>query len=318
MALQRRTAAVAAPTGVNFGSLDMYVAGGGLPEGDYVFSDLSVQMYQAQTQAGVARGPARLGVMITLIPLSDPREENARTQFYSMGGSADKSFAPNPETGKGIVPVPGGPGTTLNNGTNWALLLKSLYDCGLPEGIFSNDVSVLEGTHVHIINVPEPEERRGFVNKNATGEAPMEERKNATVAIVSEIKDDGKPWENTGGIPEAPVAAAPKAGVKVMPKPRVNGAVKPVAAPAPAAAPSGDEDVEVAAITAVSSFIEKNPNGMSRLLLKTGTFKAVKDAQGDDMASAVTETYFANDDVLNALLGQFGYSIQGAMIKPAA
>lgn len=315
MALARKVAAAAASAGVNFGSLDMYVAGGGLPEGDYVWTELTVKMHQATDRTtGANKGAPRLGVMITMLPLHDPKDENMREQFYSLGSSADKSFAPNAETGKGIVPVPGGPATTLPNSTNWAILLKSLYDCGLPEGIFLNDVSVLEGTHVHMVNIPEPEERKGFVNKAATGEAPMEERRNSTVAVVGEIKDDGKPWEGTGGLPEAApapkVVAKPavKAGVKVMPK--------PAAAPAPA--PAGDEDeVKTAALNAMSAVIEKSPNSVSRLLLKTGTFKGVQSTYGDDMAQAVMDTFFSADDVLNALLGEFGYSIQGAVIKPA-
>lgn len=314
MAFKKQNAAAPMASGVNFGSLDMYAAGGGLPEGDYIMADLTVQMFQAQNQAGVSRGPARLGVMITFLPLNDPKEESAREQFYSMGGSADKSFAPNPETGKGIVPVPGGAGTTLNNSTNWAMLLKSLYDCGLPEGIFSNDVSVLEGTHVHITNVPEPEERKGFINKAATGEAAPEQRPNQTVSIVSEIKDDGKPWEGTGGIPAATPA---KGKVATAPKPAL---VKRAAAPAPvpAAEAAGDEDIQVAAINGISAVLEKNPNGVSKLLFRTGTFNAVKTASGEDMASAVIENFFGNDDMLNALLGQVGYAVSGAMIKPAA
>ena len=177
MALRKTTAPVATP-GVNFGSLDMYVAGGGLPEGKYVWANLDVRMHQStDRQTGVNKGAPRLGVMITLLPLENPVEEAMREQFYSFGSTADKSFAPNKE-GTGIVPVPGGPGTTLNNSTNWAYLLKSMYgSAGLPEGIFVNDVSTLIGTHVHMTNVPEPEERgKGFVNKAATGEAAQEER----------------------------------------------------------------------------------------------------------------------------------------------
>ena len=137
---RRATAPAAAPTGVNFGSLDFYVAGGGLPDGDYIAVDHSAMMYQAKNQQGVSKGPARLGVMITFQPSHDLTAEAQRTQFYSLGSNADKSFAPNPETGKGLVPIPGGPATTLNNQTNWAMYLKSMYDCGLPEGIFQNDL----------------------------------------------------------------------------------------------------------------------------------------------------------------------------------
>lgn len=309
---RRAVAQAAAPAGVNFGSLDFYVAGGGLPDGDYIAVDHSAVMYQAKSQQGVSKGPPRLGVMITFQPMHDLTPEAQRTQFYSMGTNADKSFAPNPETGKGIVAVPGGPSTTVGNSTNWAMYLKSMYDCGLPEGIFMNDLSVLDGVHVHVQNVPEPEERKGFANKNVTGEAQPEERKNGTVAIVSEIKDDGKPWEGTGGIPAA--ATAKVNGKPGLAKPVVRAAAPK---PAPVAEATGDEDVQTAALNGISSVLEKKPEGTSKLLLRTGTFSAVKAVSGDDMANAVLESFFADDATLGSLLGQVGYTLNGAMVKPA-
>ncbi len=283
--------------GPNFLDLGMYAAGGGLPEGDYVWTDLTIQMFAGFSQT--SKGPSRLGCMITMKSLNDQSAEE-RQQFYSFGSSADKSFAPNPETGKSIVAVPGGPGSTLNNSTNWALLLKSLYDSGLPVGIGTNDVSVFEGLHVHMMNIPEPAERAGFQSK--TGEA-AEERKPGTVAIVSEIKDDGKPWEGTGGL-----AAKPAAKAK---------AAKTVAKPAPEPeAESADEDVEAAAMSAISTVIGKTPTGMPKLLLRTGTFTAVKNSSGPDMAQAVTDTYFATDDALNTLVGQVGYQLKNGQILP--
>jgi hypothetical protein len=99
-----------------------------------------------------------------------------------------------------------------------------MYDCGLPEGIFTNDLSVLDGIHVHTQNILEPEDRKGFGSQ--TGEV-AEERRSGLVPVVTEIKEDGKPWEGTGGIPEAAATPAPvKAGPKAVVKPAV--AAKPV------------------------------------------------------------------------------------------
>lgn len=308
MALAKKTAPA---SGVNFGSLEMYVAGGGLPEGNYIWANMDVRMHSG---FGEKKGVPRLGVMITLLPLDNPVEEAAREQFYSFGSAADKSFAPN-ATGTGVAPIPGGPGTTFNNSTNWALLLKSLYDCGLPEGIFSNDISTLIGTHVHMTNIPEPEERKGFQNKAATGEAAQEDRRAGTVAVVSEILDGGAPWEGGGGIPEAAPA---------KPAAKVNGKVatpirKTVAAPPPPPAPdnAGDDDIQAAAISGIAAVLEKNPNGCLKLVLRTSTFKAVQAQAGDDMANAVVETFFGDDATLNALLGTVGYSISGGSVKPS-
>lgn len=308
MALLKKTAP--APAGVNFGSLDFYVAGGGLPEGNYVWLHMDVRMHSG---FGEKKGIPRLGIFIQMLPLDNPVEEAMREQFYSFGSAADKSYAPNAE-GTGIAAVPGGPAAKFNNSTNWAMLLKSLYDCGMPEGVFTSDVTPMIGTHVHMTNVPEPEERKGFQNKAATGEATQEDRRPGTVAIVSEILDDGKPWEGTGGIPETTPA---------KPAAKVNGKVQTIKKTAPPPAPvaeeaAGDEDIQSAAINGISAILEKNPNGCPKLVLRTGTFKAVKDAAGDDMANAVLETFFGDDATLTALLGQVGYTISAGAVKPAA
>ena len=78
-----RTGAVA------FGSLDMYVAGGGLPEGDYIIKDATVQIYQAPPNQTTGKtSPARLGVMFTLIPYTTTAKGveygEDKTQFYSF------------------------------------------------------------------------------------------------------------------------------------------------------------------------------------------------------------------------------------------
>jgi hypothetical protein len=77
--------------------------------------------------------------------------------------------------------------------------------------------------------------------------------------------------------------------------------------------------VKIAAINGVSAVLESQPKGCSKLMLKTGTFKAVAGPKGanDDMAQAVQEAYFATDAALNALLGEVGYKLAGAMITPA-
>lgn len=296
--------------GVNFGELSFYAAGGGVPPGDYAL-EFSVQMFQATTQTGVSRGPARLGVMVHAHSLTDPAHtgDGAYSQFYSMGSSADKSFAPNPETGKGLVAVPGGPATTLNNSTNWAIFLKSLYDCGLPAGVFSNDLSVLDGVHVHLTNVPEPEERKGFQSK--TSEV-QEDRKPGMISVVTEIKDDGKPWEGTGGIPTATTAATKPNG-----KPAPAAAAQTKAAPKKAAPSTGGEDTMEAALNGATTVLEKNINGLSKLAFRTQTFTAVKAAYGDDVAQAVQEGIFTDEGVLTGLLGQLGYKIEGTFVKPA-
>jgi hypothetical protein len=320
--------AVRKTVGIAIGDLNMFVAGGGLPEGDYIIKDATIQMYQAPAnQTSGKQSPARLGMMLTLIPYRETAKgveyEEERTQFYSLGTKAHESFAPNPETGKGVVAVPGGPASTFNNSTNYAIFLKSLRDSGLPEGTYTDDCSVLEGMWVHMSNIPEPAERAGF--QSQTGEVAGE-RRAGTIAVVSEIKDDGKPWEGSGGVPDVNVAPAP-AAAKIATKvaaagQKFNGKAGPAtpvrakAAPVAAPEPEGDEATQAAAISAISSMLEKNPKGLKKLQLRTGTFKAVNDAEGADMAQAVTNTFFVDDATLSGLLGELGFTLKGIDVVP--
>lgn len=313
MAPPVRRPATPTPTkapGINFGDLDAYAGGFTLPEGDYAMEH-NVMMFTGTKADGTPVGPERLGVMVTAHPLGGGE---AQQQFFSMGSNAHKSFQPDAETGKRVISVPGGAGASPNNKTNWFLYLKSLYDCGLPKGIFTDDVSVIDGVWVHTSNIPEPEERKGF-GQAKTGEAEQPERLNKLIPVVSEIKDDGKPWEGTGGFDFAPTPAAAPV-VKPGPKGVVAGKK---AAPAPVVqeAATDTEDVEAAAQNGISSVLEKNPNGLLKLPLRTSTFKAVSASSGEEMANAVLEAYFSSDEALNGILGQLGYKVVGTSVKPA-
>jgi hypothetical protein len=323
MAPIRRPAPVAAPPppvaeGPNFGDLSFYSGGFLLPEGDWAL-EFNVQMHQGTDKNGTPKGAARLGVMLTAYPVAngalagEPQE-----QFLSMGSKAHESYVPN-DTGKGLAKVPGGPGSVTNK-ANWWYFLESLYNTGLPVGIFTDDLSVLDGIWVHTQNIPEPEERKGF-GTAATGEV-QEQRFNNKMPVVSEILEGGKPWEGTGGIPTA-AAAAPKATVagRIAPRPATTRAQAP---PSPAATTGDDEDVKNAAINGITSIlmfeqpkgVYPNANGIKKLLLRTGTFKAVNTAVSPEMGQAVMDAFFSDDASLNGLLGEMGYHLVGNDVKP--
>lgn len=298
--------------GFNFGNLAGYSAGGGLPEGDYCLNNVAIKMYQSIDAQGVKKGEARLSVMITFIPLAGEADEVEKA--YSLGSKAHLSWVPN-SAGTGIEPVVGGPGTPPNNGTNWALFVKSLLDSGMPEDVLKNDVSVLNGTHVHMQNVPEPEERRGFAQAT-TGEAGMDNRPK-TVAIVSEIKDNGKPWEGSGGVPEGK-GGAQSAATSSQTKAGGSHATSKAAAAKPVtdSSHSNGDDASESAQAAITEVLEKKPEGMNKLMLKTSTFKVVNENFGQEMAQRVTNEVFGNEKVLGAVLGAIGYRIDGANVKP--
>ncbi len=314
----KRTAAAPAVGGVNFGDLGFYVSGGGLPEGDYVWTNLEVKLHQAVDQQGNNKGQPRLGVLITMYDRNNPTEEGKHQQFYSMGSKAKLSFMPN-DDGSGLLPVPGGPSTTLPDSTNWAALVKSLYDSGLPQGVFTNSVKVFEGMWCHISRVPEPEGRKNFAN-SSTGEASDEEfsgtRGDGKIPVVTDIPEEGQPWNGTGGLPTAKVAAPVRAAAPkpvAAPAQKVNGKATP--APAMAAEVEG-EDLESIMAEAITVVLTAKPNGMARLPLRTETFKVLKASKGEEFAGQAIESVFGDAAALGAILNSLGYGISGPNIKP--
>lgn len=294
--------------GAMFGDLLGFYGGSNflLPEGDYIALKHEIAMW---SPPNATNAKPKLCVMITFKHRNDPDAEE-RTEPYSMGTSAHLSWAPNPDTGTGIVPVAGGPASSLPTTSNWGVYLKSLYDSGLDPGVFTNDISVLDGMWVHITHIPEPEERKGFASK--TGEAQAQPAQPKKIAVVSLIEEDGKPWEGTGGDVEA---APAKPAVKVNGK--VTAIAKPVvkakAAPEPEPEPQDDEHT-TAAVSALGTVLAKTPPTMTRLKLKTDMFK-VLNATDPTTAKAIQETFFASDEALNVILGQVGYEVDGTNVK---
>ena len=301
--------ALAAGAPVNFGESNMYAGGFNIAEGNYYVKSLNVVMHNG-FKPSPGKGPW-LGVMAEYIPLNDFKEENLVKAFYSMGGKADQSFAPNPETGKGLVVIPGAQGATLQENTNWDVFRKSWLHSGLPAGIFTNDLSVLEGAWVHLTNQDPPEERKNY-QKSATAEVTQEEpRKDNKITVIAEILEGGAPWEGGGGVPKGKVTPIAKAA-PLAPKP---------AAPQVAQASEVDADgVRAAAADCVTDVLTANPNGMPRLKLGTDTFKVVSKKYNEQMAAEVAEAYFKGPNAatnLGNLVGELGYQIAGASVKPA-
>jgi hypothetical protein len=313
-----KKAATPEVTGVNFLNPDFYTGGGGIPPGPYAL-EFFVQMFQAKDKTGRSNFDARLGVRVRAHSLTDPdkRGDNAYEQFYSMGTDAHKSFQPNPHTGKSLVAVPGGPASTLPRLTNWDVLLKSLYDSGLPAGIAINDISVLDGVHVTMSQIPEPEERKSFATPG--NEADTQRKGGGRISVVSEIHEDGKPWEGTGGIPgvetdKGQSKSTGKAVTTISDK-----------STKPAADKSDEQDVLTAATSAASDVLnsinpvtkKSNLEGMTHLAFRTGMFSLVRKTYGDDMAQAVADTYFGSTDAVNELLNSHGYESDGKVVSPA-
>lgn len=328
----RRAAAPPPPpqTGgsVNFGDDAFYSGGLGLPEGDYALG-FHTQMFQPTKQNGQPTGQAFLCVMMTCYPIDANGNLIGEISEHPLGvgQKAHNSFVPSAD-GKGFDAVPGGPATGMNDMTNWSIFRKSMRDCGLPEGLLQNDLTVLDGIWVHTRNVPEPEGRQQL--RSQTGEAALRaaaggqqpDNRPKLVPIVTEIKANGKPWEGTGGIPgEQPAAqAAPAAARRPVAAATRRVAPAPVAPP-PATAGNGaaeitEEDLRNAAMEGLTDFLVKpaNANGVTKVALRGGSFTELQKKFGDDMANAVIETFFADDAALNSVLGELGYKTFGPRV----
>ena len=282
---------------VNIGSLEFYTAGFSIPEGNYTWKDASVIMHAGFKENSNQK--ARLGVMITLVPEDAPTEE--KKQFYSFGSNADKSFAPNPHTGKSVVLVPGAAGNSMPDSTNWVVLLRSLYDSGLPSGVFVGDFSVFDGLKCHMTSIPEPEERKGFA-QSQTGEAQAEPRRTTQISIVTEILHG--PWDGEEAKKPSSKPLAKPAAKKVEPEPEPEETAT-------------DDDVKAIAVAAISDVLEKEPEGTLKLKARTTAFGIIKKKHGDDAAQAATEQFFSNDNAFNSILGELGYKVAGPKIVPA-
>lgn len=345
MATAVRRATTPAPVleGVNFMDPGMYSAGSFIPNGNYcVFHDVII--HQTEDKTG-KKGIPRLGVMVSFYPFANPVEEAKLTQFYSLGTKAIDSFKPNPDTGKGIVAIPGTSGS-LNNGTNWYIYFNSLIQCGYPPSVGTNDVSVIDGTWVHINNEDEPADRLGF--QSATAEVTQEPRKLGKIAVVTEILEGGAPWEGGGGLEgvadaHAAIKAAEAAALEGRTAPRAAArptpvavrppagrpapvAARPVAKPAPApvaveeVAEIGQEVVD-AATNSVFNVLMKNPTGIPRAALKVQTFAEVKKSTKDEaLATSVIDTYFepGMEANLEHLLAELNHQLVGSQVKPVA
>lgn len=314
----------AAPTaaGVNFLQLDFYAPTAFLPEGDYCLF-FQVKHNQAVDKVtGQPKGDNRLGVEITAYDLTNPTEEAKKTQFYGMGKEALLNYAPNPETGKGLVPLPGSSGARLNDSTNWMLFLKSLLDCDPNlSSVLSNDLSVIDGVWVHIQNIPEPESRKNM--SSSTSEGQSQPNQPRTVAVVSEIKDNGKPWEGTGGLPTAPVRSnvtITSRDVGKLPTAFLKSAApaqQPL--PPPTTGAVDEEDVLDAAVQATTGVMSKAKNGtMLKIQLKTNVVKHLDDNYNKEIKQAVMDKFFSSDEALSQFLEELNFTLSGVTVKPKA
>lgn len=325
MAVARRVSPPPAQSGgsVAFGSDGFFTGALGLPEGNYAIS-FNTALYQPTKQDGTpSKTPAFLAVIGTFYPIDANGNSLGEPTEHPLGcgTNAHESFLPSAD-GKGFDAVPNGKSAGIWNLSNFGIFFESLKSAGMPRDLVTSSFDVIDGIWCHVQNIPEPEEKKAAAKRarSKTGMAGImgggdqEQERDRTVLVVSEILENGRPWEGSGGIPEvgAPAAKAPAKKAAPAPAGRRPAAQTPVAAPA-----LDEETVGNAALEAIAGVLGNAPSGMAKAKLKVDTFAAVKKSSGDDVAQLVMETYLSDDATLAAVLEQVGYKVQGLFVKPA-
>ena len=192
--------------GVSLKPSDAVAGGGGIDNLDCTILQARFRLWDYN---GTIPAPV-LGLSIDF-ELEDGAKAN---QVYSAGDT--KHFVPSPQDGgKSATAV--GSLTGLVESTNAMAFLASLVNSGFPEDKIGDDISVIEGTKVHIDQVPQP--KRGGLNQGDKGG-------NKTIGIVTKILSF--PWDAKGAKP-GPKAVAGRgktaATTTTAPVAQGNGAV---------------------------------------------------------------------------------------------
>lgn len=168
---------------------DEFVQGGLLNDADVEVVKSRIAMFDYQGSR-----PEVCSLELTLLD----NNGDEHVQNWTMGGEGE--FGPSSD-GKFVMAL--GDKRSLNKGSNYDILVESLMRCGMPKGIITEDVSILEGTKGHVLRVPAP-------TRNIEGSKKREDGRVPTILTFSDVKSF--PWDKKGS--KASKAAA-KAKTKV-------------------------------------------------------------------------------------------------------
>lgn len=239
-------------------------------EGGGLIDDVDVTFTECLFEEFDYNGKADTAVPALKVVMDVAGDENI--QYYSMGRLQD--WIPS-EDGKQLLSV--GTATSIRLSSNGGILLKSLVDSGFPGDKLGDDISILNGLQVHMIQVPEPQ--RGM---KKTKEQEEKETKFGpkTILVVSEVQV--LPWEK-----KKPAGA----GAKKKPA----GKAKPKAAKAAAAEEVEGGEIEEKA-TEVIMEILADAGTATKKELPAKIFQLRKD---DPDRNAIVKVVFDDDFLSN-------------------
>lgn len=204
--------------------------------------------------------------------------------YWSCGnGFVPSETGDEAENGKMLVPI--GDKTAPNGSSNFALLINSFVNAGLPEDLLdSGDITALEGTKAHVNRVPEPKRGGGLVRTGKNADQPR------TVLLVTTIIS--LPGEQAKAKAGTKTAAVKAAGTKVAAK---------------AAEPEPAEQSEIGAAlegALFDIFTGLGKTEMKKMELTKAVFTGV-DKADPNRAQYLKEV--VKDDVLSAMTTFFTY-----------
>ncbi len=256
-----------------------FAQGGGLVD------DVDVEIVRARFGFGYGGNSSAEDATTFHLTLKDG-DGTEYVQYYGTGtGFVPSEAGDAEENGKELVPVDSK--TAVSGSSNFAMLITSMVNAGLPEDLLdSGDISQLEGVKGHVNRVPAPK-RDGL---------PKREGKNAdrpqTVLVFTTITDfpgnaAAKPKAGAKPGTKSPAAAAPAKGAPATTKPT----------PAAKSAIS-DELKEELEGELIGLFAAKEATSMKKIDLTKGLFSSIDNSNPN---KKVLIASVSKDEVLSSL-----------------
>ena len=227
---------------------DTFVRGGMLDDADVTINTLRLVEWDYNGNVDVPCLALHLNAVDS--------EGNEHDEYLSAGDI--KRLKPS-EDGKKAISVGGATGLNMNS--NAGIFLTSLINGGFPKDRVSNDLSVFDGTLVHVRRIAQAQ-RAGF-------QPTRKEGREATVLTVEKVIS--LPGEQKTGKGKGKGAASSKTA--------------PATAAGSATAPVADSDLDAKTVTAVAGILATNNGTTNKSLLPSLLFAALKD--DPDKAKAV-------------------------------
>lgn len=248
--------------------------------GGSLLDDVDVTYERARFGYGYGDGKDG-GDAVTLQVVMKDSDGNEHLGYYSVGQGfvpSETGKAVDDDNGKFLVPV--GDKTAPNNSSNFALLLISMVNAGVPEDLFDGDISTIERLVGHVNRVPAPK-------RNNLPTRPGQKAQNdPTILLFTTLI-------SLPGETKKPVAG--KAGA-------AKPGVKPAAGkPAPAAATEVDASELEGEL--IGLFASKGVESMKKIELVKGLFSSIEAANTNKKAILAQA---GKEEYLNALTS-FGF-----------